>query len=111
MLLYEEIIFLENYFRGKYCVENVIGYYEPLVKPNIINNHYFWTNFIVRDFSGLSREHGGSIKDLQDRKGFDLSKYSGIDKRKTLRNCVEPELGKHILDLAINPIEINNKLF
>ena len=25
--LYEEVIFLDNYFNGKYCVENVIPYY------------------------------------------------------------------------------------
>jgi DNA (cytosine-5)-methyltransferase 1 len=31
MKLYEEIIFLDNYFDGKYCVENVIPYYEPLI--------------------------------------------------------------------------------
>jgi DNA (cytosine-5)-methyltransferase 1 len=29
--LYEEIIFLDNFFEGKYCVENVIPYYEPLI--------------------------------------------------------------------------------
>ena len=31
MKLYEEIIFLDNYFEGKYCVENVTPYYEPLI--------------------------------------------------------------------------------
>ena len=31
MKLYEEIIFLDNYFKGKYVVENVIPYYEPLI--------------------------------------------------------------------------------
>lgn len=33
MKLYEEILFLEYYFKGKYCVENVVAFYEPLVKP------------------------------------------------------------------------------
>jgi len=33
MKLYEEIIFLDNWFDGLYCVENVIGYYDPLIKP------------------------------------------------------------------------------
>lgn len=110
MKLYEEILFLEGYFRGKWCVENVIAWYDPLIPPHNIADHYFWTNFIVRDFVGGGRNHMGSIDELQDTKGFDLTKYSGIDKRKTLRNCVEPELGKHILDLAINPITIK-KLF
>lgn len=36
MKLYEEIIFLEYYFKGKYVIENVKPYYEPLVKPTVI---------------------------------------------------------------------------
>ena len=31
MKLYQEIIFLETFYKGKYCVENVIPYYEPLI--------------------------------------------------------------------------------
>ena len=31
MKLYEEIIFLEHNFKGKYVVENVIPFYEPLI--------------------------------------------------------------------------------
>lgn len=31
MMLYQEIILLDNYFEGKYVVENVIPYYEPLI--------------------------------------------------------------------------------
>ena len=34
--------------------------------------------------------------------GFDLYRYSGIDKIKTLRNCVEPELGLHIFNCAFS---------
>ena len=31
MGLYQEIIFLKHFFKGKFCVENVISYYEPLI--------------------------------------------------------------------------------
>ena len=31
MKLYQEIIFLDNFYNGKYCVENVIPFYEPLI--------------------------------------------------------------------------------
>jgi len=41
MELYHEIIFLSNYFEGKWVVENVIGYYEPLIKPFELGMHYF----------------------------------------------------------------------
>ena len=52
-----------------------------------------------------------NLQDLYKLKGFDLTPYKGIDKMKTIRNCVEPELGKHILDLAINPIQIQKTIF
>ena len=113
MELYQEIILLTHFFKGKWCVENVIGYYEPLIPPNEIADHYFWTNFILRDFHGEGRGmgQGDGIEKLQKIKGFDLSKYKGVDKRLLLRNCVEPELAKHILDLAINPIDFQKNIF
>ena len=46
MKLYEEIIFLENHFEGKYCVENVIPYYEPLISAKKRGRHLYWTNLI-----------------------------------------------------------------
>lgn len=104
MQIYEEIIFLRHYYEGKWCVENVISYYDPLIPPHTIANHYFWTNFFIPHKWAASRMHEGSIPQLMERKGFDLSKYGGIDKRKALRNCVEPETAAHILDFAINPI-------
>jgi len=100
MKLYEEILFLDYYYKGKYCVENVRSWYNPLIRPQEVANHYFWCNFIIKNMRTDSRSHHGVIEDLQKRKGFDLSKYSGIDKRKILRNCVEPETGKTILDSA-----------
>ncbi len=45
--LYEEIIFLRGFFKGKWVVENVKSYYEPLIKPQIIGRHFFWANFII----------------------------------------------------------------
>lgn len=100
MKLYEEILFLQGYFKGKYCVENVISWYKPLIPPYEINKHYFWTNFFIHPIPKESRDHMADIKVLEDRKGFDLSKYTGIDKRKALRNCVEPETGLHIFQEA-----------
>ena len=41
MSLWQEIIFLKHWFKGKFCVENVITYYEPLIHPIECNNHYF----------------------------------------------------------------------
>ena len=45
MNLWQEIIFLKHYFKGKWVVENVIPYYKVFVKYNAkINRHYFWCN-------------------------------------------------------------------
>ena len=99
MKLYQEILLLKHYFKGKYCVENVISFYEPLIPPQKFAQHYFWTNFLITPFdTGKSREHKGTIETLQKRKGFNLCGIKNIDKRTILRNCVEPEVGLHILE-------------
>ena len=98
MKLYEEILFLQGYFKGKYCVENVRAWYKPLIQPQELALHWFWANFEITPLKITSREHDGSIEKLQEKKGFNLDGMKGVDKRKILRNCVEPETGKHILD-------------
>lgn len=110
MQLYEEILLLQGYFKGKYCVENVIAWYDPLIQPQEFASHWFWANFIIRPNNGGSRNHYGTIEELGETKGFNLDSYKGIDKRKALRNCVEPETGKRILECVINPIETQNSL-
>lgn len=99
MKLYEEILFLKGYGGGmKWCIENVVSWYKPLIFPQELASHYFWANFFISPINTGSREHFGGIEALTKRKGFDLNKYSGIEKIKTLRNCVEPEVGLHILN-------------
>jgi len=100
MKLYEEILLASSYFKGKYAIENVISYYKPLIQPQEYNKHYYWCNFLITGKKRESREHGGTIEKLQEKKGFDLTKYKGIDKRKALRNCVEPESGLHVFECA-----------
>jgi len=107
MELYEEIIFLDNFFEGLYCVENVISYYKPLIEPQKIQRHFFWANFYIPPIN-LDKDNyeRGSVKEWEERFGFDLSGYNGIDKRKVIRNCVHPKLGKHILKSAFeNKVE------
>src|SRR3990167_1492236 len=41
MRLYQEIILLRHWFRGKWVVENVVSYYEPLIRPQRSGRHYF----------------------------------------------------------------------
>ena len=105
MKLYEEILLLQGYFNGKYCVENVVGWYEPLIKPQEIARHYFWTNFYINPIKIITRGHDDGNEVLSKIKGFDLSKYSGVNKTLILRNCVEPETGLHIFQEAFREYE------
>jgi DNA (cytosine-5)-methyltransferase 1 len=100
MMLYEEIIFLMHNFKGKWVVENVISYYEPLIKPQKLASHYFWANFNLGNKKIETRGHNATMDVRQKLKGFDLTSYKNIDKQKILRNCVEPETGLHIFNMA-----------
>jgi len=100
MMLYEEIIFLMHNFKGKWVVENVISYYEPLIKPQELASHYFWANFNLGNKKIETRGHHATMDVRQQLKGFDLIAYKNIDKQKILRNCVEPETGLHIFNMA-----------
>ena len=106
MKLYEEIIFLRQWFKGKYVIENVRSYYSPLIKPQEIQSHYFWSNFKIKD-TGRVREKvrndkGQTLNVKMQQQGFNIKDFHGYkgDKRTLLNNCVEPELGLHILEAA-----------
>ena len=109
MGLYQEILLLQGYFDGKYCVENVVGWYDPLIRPVEANSHYFWTNFIINAMPKISRGHDLSVQDLAINKGFDINTINGVDKRKALRNCVHPKTGLYILNCAQNIITKQNE--
>jgi len=107
MKLYEEILFLQGYFKGKWVVENVIAWYQPLIRAVEIQRHYFWANFPIRNIKfGRDNIEKGKRKEWESTLGFDLSKYKGIRKDTVLRNCVRPELGLHLLNEALNVKEI-----
>jgi len=105
MKLYEEILFLQHYFEGNWSLENVIPYYGFLIQPSIvIGRHAFWSNIKILDFESNDADiKNGNIDEWQNLHGFDISEYSFNQRRdKILRNCVNPDLGKHILDCAID---------
>lgn len=103
MRLYEEIIFLSQWFKGKYVVENVIPYYEPLIKAEVIDRHLFWSNFKIGTYEVKNKKQShetAQVPYLEKFLGYDLSSYKGSNKRQILRNCVLPETGLHILNRA-----------
>ena len=102
MGLYEEIILLTHYCEGKWCVENVMSYYEPLIKPQVIGRHFYWSNFIISNKKTESDKIvNGNVIELQEHNGFDLSQYNiSLDKKLLLRNCVNSKVGLHIFNCA-----------
>jgi len=103
--LYELVTFLKHYFKGLWCVENVKPFYEPLMNPKQVGRHLFWSNFNILPFNKKDADcTNGKIEDWEELHGFDISEYKFDDVRrdKVLRNCVNPDLGNHILECAID---------
>ena len=101
MKLYEEILLLRHYFKGKWVVENVMPYYDYLIEPTIeLGRHPYWTNFEIapKKFSSDGIIKNGVTQTLELKYGYDLTEYSLPDKRKALRNAVNPEMGLYILN-------------
>ena len=134
--LYEEIIFLKHFFKGKFCAENVIPYYgnEGLIIPGLrvqqFNRHLFWCNFkisttdkrnppkqianiIAQKTKRKRKSYDGdivNIKSTQPHYGFDLSNMKlKTRKDKVLRNCVDPEVGLMIMNHALDIVTKQNE--
>ncbi len=103
MKLYQEIIFLDKYFEGKWVVENTIPFYEPLIPAIKTGGHLWWSNFKIGQIDHGNRNHrDGTVETLQGRKMINLDKYNIGNKRQILRNCVEPEVGLYIFNCMLN---------
>ena len=114
MMLYQEIIFLQHYFEGKYCVENVIPYYEPLIPARKRGRHLYWTNFNLpnniaeRSMTGVIGVANDELNKLCEFHNIDVSSYKGEQRKtKIARNLVDFEVGKTILETALNVISSN----
>jgi DNA (cytosine-5)-methyltransferase 1 len=122
MSLYQEIIFLQHFFKGKWLVENVKPYYDPLIAPSaVLGRHYFWSNFDISAFE--EPNHKGFIAGTNNVAAANrMKEWLGIHYEgniyyknnhcpgQVLRNCVHPNVGEHILkclteQFIINPIE------
>ena len=109
MKLYEEILFLQHYFKGKYVVENVIPYYEPLIPAKKRGRHLYWTNFNLpndlQDRRFAISQTKNELKELCNFHDYDFTKYNGKQSNlKIGRNLVDYEAGKTILETALGII-------
>ncbi len=110
MKLYEEILFLKHIYSGKYVVENVIPYYEPLIPAKKRHRHLYWTNFNLPNIL-TTREQAkisigtNEVKKLCKFHDYDFYKYKGKQPiNKIARNLVDYEAGKTIFETALGII-------
>jgi DNA (cytosine-5)-methyltransferase 1 len=110
MKLYEEIIFLEKWFKGKYLVENVVPYYTPLIPAKKIGRHLYWCNFNLPNDLGVRKVSIMEGKDEVSRwckfHDYDFRLYKGQQRTdKIARNLVDYEAGRTILETALGIIK------
>ena len=112
MMLYEEIIVLKQWFKGKFVVENVIPYYEPLIPAYKRDRHLYWTNFNLPNDLGDRKKKDLNLITIDELCNFhsiDLSSYKGTQpKMKLARNLVDYEAGRTILETALGVIKKSN---
>jgi len=115
MKLYEEIIFLKHFFKGKWAVENVKPYYKPLIEPQRIGRHCFWANFKIEPIevdyqigtmnrsASKEKQRKAIIREAQIPELITLHGLKDFklkNKRQVLRNCVLPKIGKHVMECS-----------
>lgn len=110
--LYQEALFLEHHFKGKYTIENVIPYYEPLIPAQKRGRHLYWCNFkLPQDLGEREFQMAGldEVKRLCEFHDYDFYQYRGgqrIDK--IARNLVDYEAGLTILKTVRNVLMDND---
>jgi len=107
--LYEEILFLDNWFDGKFIVENVIPYYEPLIPAKKRGRHLYWTNFNLpndlRSRKSSIMEGKNEVQRWCEFHNYDFTKYKGNQRTdKIARNLVDYEAGRTIFETALGII-------
>jgi len=109
MSLYQEIIFLKQWHKGKWAIENVIPYYAVLIQPRAeIERHLFWSNFAIpaTKFADIGIRIGGNLPsetaDMEAKLGIKLPDFVPPRRgRLMLRDITRPEIGAHILKAAM----------
>ena len=107
--LYEEVIFLQNFFKGIWVIENVKPYYKPLIEPTSASGrHFFWSNVAFEVEEEKSPKNFIQTSNLKGKEN--LMNWLGIHFEEklyyqgnhcpcqVLRNCVHPNVGKKIME-------------
>jgi len=110
MRLYEEILFLKGYHKGKWVVENVASWYKPLIEPQKRGRHYYWANFEIFEdkypqiiIGSIEKWRKIDIKAYANKFYFnleDIPKIKEYSRATILRNLIHPKEGRYILECA-----------
>lgn len=132
MSLWQLIIYLQKFsvYDGKnikYCIENVIPYYPPLIKPTFVGHrHFFWANFHIpekdfgREWFSVCNARQNTRRDVEEHYqelikvhgfGLEFTPYGTGKRSKILQNCVDPHLAKYILDSAFRRTQVSLEKF
>jgi DNA (cytosine-5)-methyltransferase 1 len=107
--LYQEILFLTHFFKGKWIVENVIPYYEPLIGPTTkCGRHLIWASSPVVPFEVKQPKNTINLATVAGKKvmmdWLDIHYEENIYYEgnhcpaQVLRNCVHPSLGFNLFN-------------
>jgi DNA (cytosine-5)-methyltransferase 1 len=112
MTLYQEVLFLQHYYKGKWVVENVIPFYEPLIPAQKRGRHLYWSNFVLPQNLGDRRfaisSAKNELKGLCKFHDYDFLQYKGDQRMlKVARNLVDYEAGLTIYNIARGIIQAN----
>ena len=110
--LYEVIVFLQHFYKGKWVVENVVPYYKPLIEPTKrLGRHLFWSNFeitaeeIKQPKGFIQKSNLQGKKEMMTWLGLQFDEVIYYKNNhcpvQILRNCVHPEIGLSIFNDAI----------
>jgi len=113
MTLYQEIIFLQNYYDGKWIVENVIPYYEPLIPAQKRGRHLYWSNIklpqVLSNRKILVCSGFDEVNKLCEFHDIDIADYKGSQRKdKIVRNLVDYEAGLTIFNTVRGIIDRSN---
>ena len=110
MMLYQQILFLQHFFKGAFVVENVVPFYEPLIAAHRVGRHLFWSNFDIKaeevktPTGFITGTNVAAKKALQEWLGihYEENIYYGGNHcpAQILRNCVHPRMGAQVLESA-----------
>ncbi len=111
MSLWQEIIFLQNFFKGRWVVENVVPFYEPFVAGKAVGRHMYWSNFDVGDYKEPTPDNFINLCNVAGKKKlmdwldihYPENIYYGGNHcpAQILRNCVHPNEGLSIIERAM----------